>query len=178
MISSIILVAYQCTYDRSLIYYQNYTIGENDSLKINGYYSSKSSITTTEGRKEFMYPIFFYEDGSVIYMGAFKDSLELRKRIIDNSKSVWGYWGNYIINNDSIFIETIGSYGGSFHHERRTQIGLIKNDSILFFQNVDRKGNIEEINDTICFSKFDLKPDSSSNWIRNKKRLDKRRKYR
>ena len=70
-------------------------------------------------------------------------------------------------------METIASYGGSFKHERRIKIGLIKKDSICFFQNLDRNGKIEKTNEIVQFVNFNAKPDSTANWIRKKRKYNK-----
>ncbi len=65
------------------------------------------------------------------------------------------------------------SYGGSFHHERHFKLGLIKKDSICFFQELDRNGRIKEMSETVQFSGFSIKPDSTENWIRYKRKYNK-----
>lgn len=156
-----------CSYDKSLIYKRNYHPGNNKLLQLSGYYySGEKSIITEDGYQNFIYPIFFYADGSVLYMGAVKDSLLLN--LISNHPNVWGYWGNYSISNDTISIETIASYGGSFHHKRYTRMGVIKKDTIYFFLQFDHKGQIEEDNQIITFKHANIKPDSTQNWIRKK----------
>jgi len=160
-----------CTYDKSLIYKKNYQPGKSSLLKFNGfYYDGYKSIISSEGPSNFIYPIFFYNDGSVIFMGAIKDTFQLRKNISENPKAIWGYWGNYKISNDTISIETIGSYGGSFHHVRVIRIGVIKKDSICFFQKLDRKGNAEKLDEIIHFKNCEAKPDSTENWTRTKRK--------
>jgi hypothetical protein len=170
----IVLTITHCTYDKSLIYKKNYEVNSNSSLRLDGYYNAGyRKIFTNTGYVDFMYPIFFYKDGSVIIMGAIKDTSLLRKNITENPKAIWGYWGNYQISNDTINIETIASYGGSFHHERHFKLGLIKKDSICFFQELDRNGSIKEMNETVQFSGFSIKPDSTENWIRYKRKYNK-----
>ncbi len=173
-ILSIVMSITDCTYDKSLIYKKNYEVKSNSSLRHDGYYNAGyRKIFTNSGYVDFMYPIFFYKDGSVIFMGATKDTNQLRKNISENPKGVWGYWGNYQISNDTIHIETIASYGGSFHHERNLKLGLIKRDSICFFQELDRNGSIKEMAETIHFIGFNIKPDSTENWIRYKRKYNK-----
>lgn len=158
-----------CTYDRTLIYRKDYTAGFNKLLRHDGFYFSTQKV----GAEEFIYPVFFYEDGSVILMGAVKDTAQLRKVINQNPTGVWGYWGNYQVNKDTISIETIASGGESFHHERRIKMGWIKDDSIYFFKDIDRKGKIEQDSEFVSFVPFKAKPDSSANWIRKKKKFNR-----
>ncbi len=167
----IILSISSCTYDKSLIYKKNYQPGKNSLLGLNGFYFNEiKSTNTSEYPRIFIHPIFFYADGSVIYMGAVENNL-INKTIADNPK-VWGYWGNYKISNDTIWVETIGSYGGSFHHVRFIKMGVIKKDTINFFQEIDRKGKTRELNEIIQFQNSSVKPDSTENWIRKKKKYN------
>jgi len=160
-----------CTYDKSLIYKKNYQAGENSLLKLNGfYYNGYKSISSSEVPSNFIYPIFFYADGSIIFMGAVTDSL-VNKYVSDNPKA-WGYWGNYKITHDTISIETIGSEGGSFNHARVIRMGLIKKDAICFFQKINRKGEVEKLDEIIQFKDCEVKPDSTENWIRKKRKYN------
>lgn len=170
---AVILFLNECTFDRTFIYKRNYKVGNNERLRTDGFYFSKRKIFGARGEEEFIFPIFFYEDGSVIRMGAVKDTLLLRKWIVENPKGMWGYWGNYQINKDTLSIETISSYGGSLHHERRTRMGLIMPESIYFFQTLDRKGNVMVDTEIVSFMQFNIKPDSTSNWIREKRKYNK-----
>ena len=89
------------------------------------------------------------------------------------SSKVWGYWGNYKIFNDTITIETIGSRGQSFRHSRHVQMGVIKQDSICFFLEIDRDGKASKYNETIRFEHTEIKPDSTQNWIRMKRKYNR-----
>ena len=157
-----------CTYDRTIIYHKNYKVGNSASLHLTGYYFYTNEIVTANGKAQFFYPIFFYKDGSVIFMGAHKDTLQLKKIILDNPSKAWGYWGNYKISNDTIQIETISSYNRSFHHERKIRTGVVIDQSILFLSELDNKGNVTNADWSIKFANFNFKPDSTSNWIRKK----------
>ncbi len=128
--------------------------------------------TTDLEKAEYIYPIFFYHDGSVILMGAIKDTFQLRKLIQENPKGIWGYWGNYKITNDTVFIETIASNGGSFQHKRLIKKGLVKKDKIFFFNEVSSNGLAKDLNEEVSFTKFNIKPDSTENWIRKKKKYN------
>jgi hypothetical protein len=170
---SLLLSFIHCTYDKSLIYKKEYEVKTNSLLRFDGFYCYEQQIYTEKGFTDFMYPIFFYKNGSVILMGPVKDAFQLRENISKNPKGVWGNWGNYQIFNDSIKVETIGSFGGSFHHVRNTKLGLIKKDSISFIKRIDRKSLINEINETVHFVNFNFKPDSTSNWVRKKKKYNR-----
>jgi hypothetical protein len=170
----IICLSINCTYDKSLIYKKDYTPGTNSLFHFDGFYSTRDNhIITQYGRENFLLPLFFYRDGSVIQMGNVKDTSQLSKMIYENPFGIWGYWGNYVISNDTIRIETIASKKQSFHHYRTTKYGVLKKDSITFFQLIDNKNNIKIINETIHFNSFHAKPDSSENWIRKKRKYNK-----
>jgi hypothetical protein len=137
-----------------MIYSKNYDPGKNPLLKFNGYYCNRlKNIATSNGSGEFIYPVFFYADGAVVFLGAVKDSA-LKKTVSDQQK-VWGYWGNYLISNDTITIETIGSYAGSFQHIRHISKGVIKEDSICLFSEIDRAGASRKVIEVIHFTPFD-----------------------
>jgi hypothetical protein len=69
-VMGLVSVLCNCTYDRALIYKENYSVGTSILLRFDGFYVSSSQINETE----FIYPVFFYRDGSVILMGAIKDT--------------------------------------------------------------------------------------------------------
>jgi len=160
-----------CTYDRTLIYKKDYEVGTNSDLYFDGFYNNKSTKVVDQNNTEYIYPIFFYKDGSVIFMGAIKDTTQLRK-LLYNPKAIWGYWGNYKIKGDTVLIETIASYGGSFRHTRHMKKGLIHKGSISFTEEIPGDGIINKYNEPFPFVHFNIKPDSTENWIRKKKKYN------
>lgn len=156
------------SYDKAIIYHKNYYKGKNNQLLFNGFYQSEK-----EDYENYLSPVYFYADGSVIYTGLIKDTLELKKMLQLNPKSVWGFWGNYQISNDTITIETFPPNINTFRQERYLEKGVIKENKIIFYQSINRTGGIGKINETINFIKFKTKPDSTSNWIRTKRKYNK-----
>ena len=153
------------SYDNAILYKNGYNPGKNNELKFNGFYQTKN--------KTDLFPIFFYNDGSVIFLGYSKDTIELKEHILSNPKGLWGYWGNYKISRDTITIETFPSNVQEFRQERYLRKGIIKNGSITFYQEINRNHNVNEVNETIEFRDFKTKPDSTANWIRTKKKYNK-----
>lgn len=160
----------QCTYERPHLYKKGYIVGKSEFLHFDGFYSDSTSIITEKGNAKFLYPIFFYRDGSVIQMGAIRDTTQLRKLLRENTKGTWGYWGNYTVRNDSISIEYIASSGGSLHHKRLTQQGLLKNGRLFLTDQAEGNKPSTTVTKELRFYPFEIKPDSSANWIRNKKK--------
>jgi hypothetical protein len=173
IITFLVIILLSCTYDRTLIYHKDYDPGKHSELRLNGFYSTTAEIVTEQGRRTFIQPVFFYNDGSVIFMGNHPDTSDLRLRISTNPKAVWGRWGNYQISGDTIKIESLVSFQKRFHHTRYTQVGLVMSDGIHFLYHFDKKGNITADDYTVHFTNFNIKPDSTSNWIRTKRKFNR-----
>lgn len=156
------------SYDNAILYKKNYKQGNNNKLKFNGFYQSEK-----ENYENYLSPIYFYADGSIIYTGLIKDTLEVKKMIQLNPKGVWGFWGNYQISNDTITIETFPPNINTFRQERYLKKGIIKENKIIFYQSINRTGGIGKIDETINFINFKAKPDSTANWIRKKRKYNK-----
>ena len=75
---SLIFLVTNCTYDKSMIYKKHYEVKINSSLRFGGFYNGENKkIITETGNINFKYPVFFYQDGSVIFMGATKDTTQM-----------------------------------------------------------------------------------------------------
>lgn len=153
------------SYDKTMLYKKGYKHGNNDKLELNGYYQTKN--------KNDLFPIFFYKDGSVIFSGYLKDTIELKEEIVTNPKSFYGYWGNYKISGDTISIELMSTNINALRQERNLRKGIIKNRSINFYQKIDRNNETEELDQVVEFVNFNTKPDSTANWIRKKKKYNR-----
>jgi len=171
-IASIVVLCVACnllrgcvTYDNAVVYQKNYDPGKNIELQFNGFYRTKNN--------ENLFPIFFYADGSVLFAGFSKDTIELKAAILSNPKTVWGYWGNYKISRDTIIVETFPPNINTFNQDRYLRKGIIHKDQIVFFGEIKREGKTNNINETIEFVNFKTKPDSTANWIRKKKKYNK-----
>ena len=154
------------SYDNAIVYEKDYNPGSNNKLNFNGYYQDRN-------KSDYLAPMFFYKNGSVIYSGLSKDTIELKERILLNPKGFWGYWGNYKISGDTITIETFPPNINTFRQERYLRKGIIRNDKITFFQEINRKNKVNEIDEILEFINFKTKPDSTANWIRKKKKYNK-----
>ena len=154
------------SYDNAILYKKGYNPESNSELKFNGFYQAKNE-------SEYLAPIFFYKNGSVIYSGLSKDAIELKKQILLNPKGFWGYWGNYKISGDTITIETFPPNINTFRQERYLRKVIIRKGNITFFQEINRKNEVNKIDQIIEFINFETKPDSTANWIRKKKKYNK-----
>ena len=153
------------SYDNAILYKKGYNPGKNNELKFNGFYRTKD--------KTDLFPIFFYNNGSVIFSGYSKDTIELKEAISLAPKGFWGYWGNYKISGDTITIESFPTNFREYRQERYLRKGIIKKGSITFYQEINRQNKVNEINEIIEFRNFNSKPDSTANWIRTKKKYNK-----
>ncbi len=168
LISFISILKSCISYDKAIIYHKNYYPEKSNQLLFNGFYQSEK-----ENYENYLSPIYFYADGSIIYTGLIKDTLELKKRIQLKPKGAWGFWGNYQISNDTITIETFPPNINTFRQERYLKKGVIKENKIIFYQSINRTGGIGKIDETINFINFKTKPDSTANWIRTKRKYNK-----
>jgi len=152
-------------YDNAVLYKKGYDPGKSNALKFNGFYQAKN--------KTDLFPVFFYDNGSVIFSGFSKDTIELKEAILSNPKGFWGYWGNYKISGDTITIETFPPNMRESRQERYLRKGIVEKGSITFYQQINRENKASEINEPMVFRKFDTKPDATANWIRTKKKYNK-----
>ena len=73
------------SYDNAILYKKGYNPESNSELKFNGFYQAKNE-------SEYLAPIFFYKNGSVIYSGLSKDAIELKKQILLSGQTSDYYW--------------------------------------------------------------------------------------
>lgn len=154
------------SYDNAILYKRNYDTGNNSELKFNGFYQANN-------QNEYLAPIFFYKNGSVVFSGLSRDTIELKKHILLNPKGFWGYWGNYKISGDTITIETFPPNINTFRQERSLRKGIIRKGIITFYQKINRNSQVYQIDEIVEFKNFETKPDSTANWIRKKKKYNK-----
>ncbi len=160
-----------CAYDRALLYHEGYVLGESDKLRIDGFYDDPTvDLNNPHYSSTYVRSIFFYGDGSVFFMHLPTDTADLRVRLNYDNDPL-GIWGNYTVFDDTIRIETIESYGGSRREQRSTMVGLVGNEQIHFIQKINRKGRITPLDYTITFYHYNIKPDSTNNWIRTNKKV-------
>ncbi|MBN9300002.1 MAG: hypothetical protein J0I41_23575 [Filimonas sp.] len=62
--------------------------------------------------------------------------------------------------------------GGKWRMERVIEKGIIQNNGIRLFEEIDRRGNKTVKDELLLFTPFTPKPDSLQNWIRQKKKYN------
>ena len=153
----------KCNYCQGKCIKKGYKL-ENVCVNMNGYYLKKHTINNITHYK----PVFFYEDGSVVFLSNFLDTNSIKEELMDFEDGTWNYWGFYECKNDSIMMEVV--YKDNF--ERKAKIiklkGMVNGSKSSIFI-IDNKENI--LNE-YKFVSSSIKPDSSTNWVRN------HRKYR
>ena len=169
-----------CTskYPQLEVYKPDYLPGTNINLHLNGYYDHSVEIYYRNSViSDLVQPLFFFEDGSFCYdfSGIIKTRLA---EVLNTSKTNYLVliehltWGNYKIDGDTIIMESLQWSQGYFnsHYRCNIQKGIIHKDSICIFESNDKCLN----NRTLKFYAFDLKPDSTLNWIRKDQNYIKR----
>ena len=165
------------SYDRLTIYHKDFEPEVSKSLRFDGYYLN---IITDDESENYLKtrcpngltPIFFYTDGSVFHNLSFCNQDSLKNFIYNNRTSPF-LWAIFDCKIDSITIEAYSPNTGTFNYDRYYLKGIIKTDSIIFTQQIDRKMNVEDIYEVFVFKQFDVKPDSQQNFIKNKRRFNK-----
>lgn len=135
----------------------NQTYTRSSELKMNGYYLGKVLDTNNDSAFQV---IFFYRDGSVHITPVYYDSLQIQKDLVNYPKSFNQVWGFYqITRNDTIAIETIWQDIPSFRAYKDTMTGICYQNQIKF---IDSNNQF-----TFHFVPFNIKPDSTMNWLKS-----------
>jgi len=150
------------------MYKKNYVPGTHDSLRFDGYYTSKWDMDMTERVK----PIYLYRNGSVWFgeQLILIDSVEEKIR-----KGVEHSWGNFKVNADTIFIERFLNEESSNNYRRMTIKGIIHSGSIRWIQKETNRQNPVGTSYTTIFREATYKPDSTANWTRTRPHTTLRR---
>ncbi len=166
------------TYDKAIIYHPNYNPGQSKMLRFDGYYSDtlKRDFNEYERRyfKTYIVPDFYYMDGTCMLGGI----LTNMDTVASHIKKGWsiGEWANYKISNDTIYIEWFDHDHASVGLHRVYITGIILPDKIYFPTQVTREGGTPRSAYYTFFHQYDLKPDSTENWIRKNKFYNKKTK--
>jgi hypothetical protein len=158
------------TYDKAVVYKKNYQQGKNNELRFDGFYKEISPAQSLPP-EQLSAATFFYSDGSIMQSGLFKDTVQLKSMIA--GKGIWGIWGNYQISGDTITIETFSPNGGSWNHDRYLTRGVIQSNRIEYFESIDRMNKSVPSIHTIYFVSLSMKPDSTGNWTRKKRKYNR-----
>lgn len=160
-------------FDKAVVYRKNYIVEKNSNLRFDGFYAL-SICTNFSDSNKLINPYYFYSDGSHVEIDGFKDTTFLTSKLVTgNLKNIWGYWGNYTINKDTIIIETFPPNGGTWTQERYLQKGIISNNKIELTKTKRRNENWKNCKETLCFISYNHKPDSTENWIRHKRKYNR-----
>lgn len=159
-------VACATTYDMPVMYKKNYVPGTHDSLRFDGYYTSKWDMEMTER----VIPIYLYRNGSV-WFGEQKILIDSAEQMIQ--KGVSHSWGNFQIKADTIFIERFLKEEAVNNYRRITLKGIIHSESILWIQREVNRQNPVAAGYTTIFMPGSFKPDSTGNWTRTRPQYNK-----
>jgi len=159
------------TYDSPIIYSKDYIIGDNSSLMLDGYYAKVDSVKgAVKG------PCFFYSDGTVkLWPGT--SSLEKVDSLLSTNHD-WGKVGNYQVHEDTINVEYWNRDSGTVLYAKRVVLQFkIENGSIIFLGHLNSEKELKTVQenkmDVFNFYYNSMKPDSSSNWIRENRKWNR-----
>lgn len=162
----VFVVACAVTYDMPVMYKKNYVPGTHDSLRFDGYYTSKWDMNMTERVK----PIYLYRNGSV-WFGEEKILIDTAEEMI--RKGVAHSWGNFLVNADTIFIERFLKDESVNNYRRIALKGVIHSGSIHWIQREENRENPATTAYSTIFITSTYKPDSTGNWTRTRPQYNK-----
>ena len=162
----VFVVACAVTYDMPVMYRKNYVVGTHDSLRFDGYYTSKWDMEMTERVR----PIFLYRNGSVWFGEQLMQHNVVQETI---QKGTSFSWGNYKVDGDTICIERFNFDNSTNNYRRVTIKGIIGSQKIHWIQREENRMNATVTDNTTIFLTSTYKPDSSGNWTRTRAQFNK-----
>jgi hypothetical protein len=190
-ISSLVLFLFICigcsiTNTDNLTYYRAFDLKRNE-IRIDGYFFKEYSEKVWDGdgtasNQIVISPIFLYADGTVanFFSRYFQHADQIEKTIENNEKEIYApEWGSYVIENDTIKIQTITKVDQSYFPPNFFDViewrGPIINDStFLITEEIRPKGTsrrkkkISKTNILFKFHASKIKPDATRNSISKK----------
>jgi hypothetical protein len=168
----LVLLLVTCTtYDSAIIYHKNFRPGYHPLLRFSGYYADSvriiksqypySDLPTTHAVK----PVFFYSDGSCFSCDKYEAVFT-----VNNSTSLQGSWGNYLIKGDTIRIEKFQLVKSNYR--RIILKGVISADKIHWVTRQEHNEAAKPVDYSIDFNESKSKPDSLRNFIRTKEKYN------
>ncbi len=160
----------------------------SNKLKLNGYYYYADR---NEDGYETMYPLFLYNDGSVLKFGEYFIHLINKEQYFSHnhthfqsnlkSKPTNAYhkdifiptWGFYTVDNDNIQIQVIGHLSsgipiGVTYYVAEYKGKILNDSTFLIDYKINYKDDLKDsVKQIFKFYKYDFKPDSA-NWLKDK----------
>ncbi len=167
--STILFLLFFCTtcttYDNAIIYHKYFVSGTHPLLRFYGF----SSDTTSDRSLVKKYkPVFFYKNGSSFSSERYLIDTEIAAGASTNS--LYGSWGNYLINADTIQLEKFQLNASNY--ERIILKGIISKDQIHWTSRKEHNETFKPVDYSIYFKSFSARPDSSKNFTRIKKKYN------
>jgi hypothetical protein len=171
LIVVILLTFTSCVSDRLTLATDNYEPDYNPLLRFDGYYTRKENSIDVYATKHWAQPItpkFFFANGSVAFLPTHENDQQLSETLTKYGDKKIGNWGVYQIKGDTLITEVLQPNSEKMKKERFFNYFIIKENTLLLFQWVDRNGNATARADTLYFRPFALKPDIDKGYIKTK----------
>ena len=156
---TILLSFTSCVSDRLTLVTDNYKPNYNPLLRFDGYYTRKENPIDVYATKHWTQPItpkFFFSNGSVAFLPIHENDQQLSETLTKYHDKKIGSWGVYQIKGDTLITEVLQPNSDKMKKERFFNYFIIKENTLLLFQWIDRKGTATASADTLYFRPFVL----------------------
>lgn len=168
----LLLIVACTTYDSAIIYHKNFRPGSHPLLRFNGYYADTVRIAKNQSpysdlpTAHSVKPVFFYADGSCFSANKYEAVFT-----VNNSTTLDGSWGNYLIKGDTIRVEKFQMVKSNYR--RIILKGVITTDKIHWLTRQEHNEAEKPVDYSIDFNPSKSKPDSLRNFTRTKEKYNK-----